>query len=406
MHRMVKSRRPTPPARPHLEVLEDRTVPSVAHFVPGDLIVKFRADVGRATGPSPSPVPGPPAPSTSRRTPCAVPATTAWNCSMGCPTWPPRPPRLRGLPGVEYAEPNWIYTTRRRPTTPTTPTARCGACTATTADPSARPGPPTSTAARRRRRGRRLHRLQHGLRRHHRRGHRVQPPRPRRQHLDQPLRPGRRHRQRRQRLRRRHPRLGLRQQRQHDLRRHRATTTARTSPAPSAPWAATASASPASTGTSRSSPASSSARAAARPPTPSRRSTTSTDLKIRHGLNIVATNNSWGGGGFSQALLDAITRAANAGHPVHRRGRQRQRRSATTTTRPPATRPNYNTTAGAGYDSSSPWPRSTAAAAWPPSPTTAPRRVDLGAPGVGIWSTTAERHLRLATAAPRWRRRT
>jgi subtilisin family serine protease len=34
-----------------------------------------------------------------------------------------------------------------------------------------------------------------------------------------------------------------------------------------------------------------------------------TDLKTRHGLNIVATNNSWGGGGFSQALKDAITRA-------------------------------------------------------------------------------------------------
>jgi subtilisin family serine protease len=37
-----------------------------------------------------------------------------------------------------------------------------------------------------------------------------------------------------------------------------------------------------------------------------------TDLKLRHGLNIVATNNSWGGGGFSQALADAIQRAANA----------------------------------------------------------------------------------------------
>lgn len=36
-----------------------------------------------------------------------------------------------------------------------------------------------------------------------------------------------------------------------------------------------------------------------------------TDLKTRHGLNIVATNNSWGGGGFSQALLDAIARGAN-----------------------------------------------------------------------------------------------
>jgi subtilisin family serine protease len=37
-----------------------------------------------------------------------------------------------------------------------------------------------------------------------------------------------------------------------------------------------------------------------------------TDLKTRHGLNIVATNNSWGGGGFSQALQDAIVRANNA----------------------------------------------------------------------------------------------
>ncbi|KAG2484966.1 hypothetical protein HYH03_016263 [Edaphochlamys debaryana] len=34
-----------------------------------------------------------------------------------------------------------------------------------------------------------------------------------------------------------------------------------------------------------------------------------TDLKTRHGLDIVATSNSWGGGGFSQALSDAITRA-------------------------------------------------------------------------------------------------
>jgi subtilisin family serine protease len=36
-----------------------------------------------------------------------------------------------------------------------------------------------------------------------------------------------------------------------------------------------------------------------------------TDLKWRHGLNLVASNNSWGGGGFSQGMLDAITRGAN-----------------------------------------------------------------------------------------------
>jgi subtilisin family serine protease len=38
-----------------------------------------------------------------------------------------------------------------------------------------------------------------------------------------------------------------------------------------------------------------------------------TDLKSRHSLNLVATNNSWGGGGFSQALQDAIERANQAG---------------------------------------------------------------------------------------------
>ncbi|RYG24137.1 peptidase S8 [bacterium] len=37
-----------------------------------------------------------------------------------------------------------------------------------------------------------------------------------------------------------------------------------------------------------------------------------TDLKTRHGIDLVASNNSWGGGGYSQALADAITRHGNA----------------------------------------------------------------------------------------------
>jgi subtilisin family serine protease len=37
-----------------------------------------------------------------------------------------------------------------------------------------------------------------------------------------------------------------------------------------------------------------------------------TDLKTRHGLLLPATNNSWGGGGFSQALKSAIDRANSA----------------------------------------------------------------------------------------------
>lgn len=38
-----------------------------------------------------------------------------------------------------------------------------------------------------------------------------------------------------------------------------------------------------------------------------------TDLKTRHGVNIVASSNSWGGGGYSSALHSAIIRGAKAG---------------------------------------------------------------------------------------------
>jgi len=38
-----------------------------------------------------------------------------------------------------------------------------------------------------------------------------------------------------------------------------------------------------------------------------------TDLKLHHGVNIVVTSNSWGGGGFDQSLLDAINRSGDAG---------------------------------------------------------------------------------------------
>ncbi|MGS0692112.1 S8 family serine peptidase [Shewanella sp. 30m-9] len=38
-----------------------------------------------------------------------------------------------------------------------------------------------------------------------------------------------------------------------------------------------------------------------------------TDLKLNHGVEIKATNNSWGGGGFSQALKDSIDAGGDAG---------------------------------------------------------------------------------------------
>jgi subtilisin family serine protease len=108
-----------------------------------------------------------------------------------------------------------------------------------------------------------------------------------------------------------------------------------------------------------------------------------TDLKTRHGLNIVATNNSWGGGGFSQGLLDAITRGAQANILfVAAAGNDGVNNDST------ANYPcNYNTSSGAGYDAV------IAVAAIDSSGNLASwsdygaSTVDLGAPGVGIYST-------------------
>src|SRR5262245_58062759 len=71
-----------------------------------------------------------------------------------------------------------------------------------------------------------------------------------------------------------------------------------------------------------------------------------TDLKLRHDLNIVATSNSWGGGGFSQALLDAITRGANAGILFVAAAGNNNSNNDSVANYPS----NYNTTPGAGYD--------------------------------------------------------
>ncbi len=103
------------------------------------------------------------------------------------------------------------------------------------------------------------------------------------------------------------------------LRRIRATTMAPTWQAPSAPGEATASAWPVSTGRSPSSRSSSSGPAAEASALPSPRLDYVSDLKTRHGLNIVATNNSWGYlhtaamGTPSQALADAIDRGGDRG---------------------------------------------------------------------------------------------
>ncbi|MCK7594875.1 S8 family peptidase [Pseudomarimonas salicorniae] len=102
-----------------------------------------------------------------------------------------------------------------------------------------------------------------------------------------------------------------------------------------------------------------------------------TDLKTRHGLNIIATNNSWGGGGYSQALKDAIDRANQAGVLfIAAAGNSAYDNDAT------ASYPsNYDSanviavasiTSTGGLSSFSQWGATT---------------VDIGAPGSGIWST-------------------
>ena len=71
-----------------------------------------------------------------------------------------------------------------------------------------------------------------------------------------------------------------------------------------------------------------------------------TALKTRKGLNIVALNNSWSGAGFNQALLDAITRAAQA-NILCIAAASNNSANNDVTPRYPA---NYDTTSGAGYD--------------------------------------------------------
>ena len=103
------------------------------------------------------------------------------------------------------------------------------------------------------------------------------------------------------------------------------------------------------------------------------------DLKRRHGLNIVASNNSYGGSGYSQAVYDALTaRTTPASSSSRRRGT-----AAPTTTRSaryPSSYPHANVIAVAALNkdgnkrSSSNWGATS---------------VDLGAPGGEIVSTVA-----------------
>jgi subtilisin family serine protease len=120
-----------------------------------------------------------------------------------------------------------------------------------------------------------------------------------------------------------------------------------------------------------------------------------TDLKTRHGLNIVATNNSWGGGGYSQALHDAIIRAANADILfVAAAGNGNFFGLGLNNDTTPYYPSNYNTAAGtptqpaARYDAVISVASITSTGAKSAFSNYGTTTVDLGAPGSGIWSTT------------------
>lgn len=101
-----------------------------------------------------------------------------------------------------------------------------------------------------------------------------------------------------------------------------------------------------------------------------------TDLKTR-GLNLVATNNSWGGGGYSQALYDAIERANTKGILfVAAAGNSASDNDVTASYPSGYTNTNIiavaSITSGGLLSSFSQYGATT---------------VDIGAPGSGIWST-------------------
>ena len=102
-----------------------------------------------------------------------------------------------------------------------------------------------------------------------------------------------------------------------------------------------------------------------------------TDLKTRHGLNIVASNNSWGGGGYSTALYDAIERA-NSTNILFFAAAGNSGVNIDSAPFYPASYTNENVIAVAAIDSTG------NLASWSNYGASS---VHLGAPGVGIWST-------------------
>ncbi|MCE2791085.1 MAG: S8 family serine peptidase [Planctomycetota bacterium] len=113
-----------------------------------------------------------------------------------------------------------------------------------------------------------------------------------------------------------------------------------------------------------------------------------TDLKTRHGINLVASNNSWGGGGYSQALHDAIIRSANANILFVAAAGNSTSNNDTGGFYPS----NYNTTVGTSTQAAASYDAVLAVASIASNGSISSfssygqNTVDLGAPGSDIWS--------------------
>lgn len=114
-----------------------------------------------------------------------------------------------------------------------------------------------------------------------------------------------------------------------------------------------------------------------------------TDLKLRHGLRLPATNNSWGGGAFSQLLQDAIERA-NAADILFVAAAGNESLNIDATISYPAGYPNANIISVAAIDSAG------LLASYSNYGAT---RVDLGAPGSAVYSTVPSKNGRSSSYA-------
>lgn len=121
-----------------------------------------------------------------------------------------------------------------------------------------------------------------------------------------------------------------------------------------------------------------------------------TTIKTKKGLNIVALNNSWYIGGFSQALLDSMGRAAQAGiFSICSAGNSTNDND--TTLRYPSC---YDTTASAGYDAVVSVASVTRDGQLATYSCWGQTHVDLGAPGGQYYSATHIPEIEIVSSVP------